>query len=216
MTDVTITQTAGNGTENAGAPIVEGVSKKTAAAVLENLTAAPGATAAELAFALGMGRSTVTKALTALERAGLMVRTAGGWDGKLRRPDIWACAPTTNDDKEDSGEAGEAATADAVTAASAPEATTAQEPAGSGEAAKAAEPTQAESERPVRLGKGQLRQQVADYLAAHPDRDLGPHQIGKVLGRSSGAVANALDRLMRQGKAQRTFDYPSRYRHLSE
>ena len=60
---------------------------------------------------------------------------------------------------------------------------------------------------------GQLRDLVAAHLAGHPDADFSPHQIGRVLGRSSGAVANALDRLTALGQAQLTSEKPRRYRH---
>ena len=60
---------------------------------------------------------------------------------------------------------------------------------------------------------GQLRDLVAAHLAGHPDTDFTPHQIGRVLGRSSGAVANALDRLTALGQAQLTSEKPRRYRH---
>jgi nitric oxide reductase NorQ protein len=42
-----------------------------------------------------------------------------------------------------------------------------------------------------RLGNGQLRRQVAEWLAARP----GPHAVGEIakdLGRSAGAVARAV------------------------
>jgi hypothetical protein len=42
-----------------------------------------------------------------------------------------------------------------------------------------------------RLGNGQLRRQVAEWLAARP----GPHTVGEIakdLGRSAGVVGNAL------------------------
>jgi hypothetical protein len=60
---------------------------------------------------------------------------------------------------------------------------------------------------------GQLRDLVQAHLAANPDTDFTPHQIGRVLSRSSGAVANALDRLTALGQAQLTSDKPRRYRH---
>jgi hypothetical protein len=60
---------------------------------------------------------------------------------------------------------------------------------------------------------GQLRDLVAAHLTAHPDGDFSPHQIGRVLGRSSGAVANALDRLTALGQAQLTSEKPRRYTH---
>lgn len=41
--------------------------------------------------------------------------------------------------------------------------------------------------------------------------EFTPHAIGRVLGRSSGAVANALDRLTALGQAQLTSDKPRRY-----
>ena len=60
---------------------------------------------------------------------------------------------------------------------------------------------------------GQLRDLVAAHLSGHPDTDFSPHQIGRVLGRSSGAVANALDRLTALGQAQLASEKPRRYRH---
>ena len=60
---------------------------------------------------------------------------------------------------------------------------------------------------------GQLRDLVAAHLAAHPGAEFTPHAIGRVLGRSSGAVANALDRLTALGQAQLTSDKPRRYQH---
>ena len=60
---------------------------------------------------------------------------------------------------------------------------------------------------------GQLRDLVAAHLAGHPDADFTPHAICRVLGRSSGAVANALDRLTALGQAQLTSDKPRRYRY---
>ncbi len=60
---------------------------------------------------------------------------------------------------------------------------------------------------------GQLRDLVAAHLAEHPDAEFTPHAIGRILARSSGAVANALDRLTALGNAQLTSDKPRRYRH---
>ena len=60
---------------------------------------------------------------------------------------------------------------------------------------------------------GQLRDLVAAHLAAHPDADFSPHTFGRVLGRSSGAVANALDRLTALGQAELASERPRRYRH---
>ena len=62
---------------------------------------------------------------------------------------------------------------------------------------------------------GQLRDLVRAHLAAHPDAEFTPHAIGRVLGRSSGAVANALDRLSALGQAQLTSEHPRKYKAIT-
>jgi DNA-binding transcriptional ArsR family regulator len=47
-------------------------------------------TSAEIASATGLGRSTVARALAALERADVVRRSPGGRDGGRRRPDRWS------------------------------------------------------------------------------------------------------------------------------
>ena len=61
-----------------------------------------------------------------------------------------------------------------------------------------------------RLGNGQLRRQVAEWLSARP----GPHTVGEVakdLGRSAGAVGNALTTLADRAEASRLAGKPMRY-----
>ena len=61
-----------------------------------------------------------------------------------------------------------------------------------------------------RLGNGQLRRQVAEWLAARP----GPHTVGEIakdLGRSAGAVGNALTTLADRAEAGRLAGKPVRY-----
>ncbi len=61
-----------------------------------------------------------------------------------------------------------------------------------------------------RLGNGQLRRQVAEWLAARP----GPHTVGEIakdLGRSAGAVGNALTTLADRSEASRIAGKPLRY-----
>jgi nitric oxide reductase NorQ protein len=61
-----------------------------------------------------------------------------------------------------------------------------------------------------RLGNGQLRRQVAEWLAARP----GPHTVGEIardLGRSAGAVGNALTTLADRAEASRLAGKPIRY-----
>ncbi|TDD60129.1 MarR family transcriptional regulator, partial [Actinomadura darangshiensis] len=53
----------------------------------------------------------------------------------------------------------------------------------------------------ARSNPGELRGKVAAHLAAHPGAEFTPHEIGKVVGHSAGAIANALDRLVALGEA---------------
>ena len=59
---------------------------------------------------------------------------------------------------------------------------------------------------------GALRNLVAEHLRTFPDTTFTPHQVGKVLTRSAGAVANALDKLTGLGTAQMVTDKPRSYR----
>jgi hypothetical protein len=64
-----------------------------------------------------------------------------------------------------------------------------------------------------RLRAGELRRRVAGFLAAHPVEDpLTPGEIARRLGRSSGAVANALGVLAARGEAEQLSTRPVRYR----
>ena len=61
-----------------------------------------------------------------------------------------------------------------------------------------------------RLGNGQLRRQVAEYLTDHP----GPCKTGEIaraLARSAGAVGNALTTLADRGEASLVPGKPIRY-----
>ena len=161
------------------------------------LSAHPGATAALLAEVTGIGRSTASRCLAALERAGTARRVPGGREGGRRLPDRWHLAKADTPDipsvegGHDAGHAGDSA--------------------GSVGAAAA------------RLGKGALGDLVLAYLAAHangssdgggPDgAGLGPTAIAKGLGgKSSGAVGNALQRLEAEGKVRLVQASPRRYR----
>ena len=57
---------------------------------------------------------------------------------------------------------------------------------------------------------------VEDHLRDHPEAEWGPVAIGKALHRSSGAVANALEILVKQDVARRTSDRPKRYRLVDQ
>ena len=58
---------------------------------------------------------------------------------------------------------------------------------------------------------GALRDLVEEHLRKFPDTAFTPHQVGKVLTRSAGAVANALDKLVSLGIAQMVTDKPRTY-----
>jgi hypothetical protein len=59
---------------------------------------------------------------------------------------------------------------------------------------------------------GGLRDLVEAHLRQFPGAAFTPHQIGKVLTRSSGAVANALDKLVSLGIAELASSKPRSYR----
>jgi hypothetical protein len=74
-----------------------------------------------------------------------------------------------------------------------------------------AAPAATTAARGPRLAPGALHGMVEDYLRDHPDVEFGPTKIGHDLGRSTGAVGNALERLVVSGYAVRMKDRPKRY-----
>jgi hypothetical protein len=62
---------------------------------------------------------------------------------------------------------------------------------------------------------GGLRDKVLAHLAAHPDGEFTPHEIHKVLSHSSGAIANALDTLVKHGEAELATEKPRRFRRAA-
>jgi hypothetical protein len=64
----------------------------------------------------------------------------------------------------------------------------------------------------ARLAPGSLHGMVEDYLRDHPGEEFGPTAIAKGLGgKSSGAVSNALDKLVADGTAVKTNESPKRF-----
>ena len=63
---------------------------------------------------------------------------------------------------------------------------------------------------------GGLRDKVLAHLDAHPDGEFTPHEIHKVLGNSSGAIANALDTLVKLGEAELATEKPRRFRRAAK
>ncbi|KZM68552.1 hypothetical protein [Nocardia terpenica] len=62
-----------------------------------------------------------------------------------------------------------------------------------------------------RLPPGGLRGMVEEFLRDCAGREFGPTAIGKDLGRSVGAVANALEKLVADGIAVKICEAPKRY-----
>ncbi|GAA2456127.1 hypothetical protein GCM10010191_89310 [Actinomadura vinacea] len=58
---------------------------------------------------------------------------------------------------------------------------------------------------------GEMRAKVAAHLAAYPGAEFTPHEVGKALGHSAGAVSNALDRLVEAGRAELVCERPRRF-----
>ncbi|MFE0156514.1 hypothetical protein ACFWY5_55950 [Nonomuraea sp. NPDC059007] len=59
---------------------------------------------------------------------------------------------------------------------------------------------------------GALREEIYAHLTEFPGKEFSPHDMAKALGgRSSGAVANALDRLVQLGDAVLTTERPRRF-----
>ena len=157
----------------------------------------PEATVIELAETAGVGRSTAAKCLAALEAAGTARRVPGGRDGGRRVADRWAPAkprppagqPTADGDVDGGS--------------------TDDRPVEEGTIED--DTIVGKGVRESRLAKGELAALVVDYLSTHPE-ELGPTAVGKGLGRSQGAVANALQRLAVDGRVRLVGESPRRYR----
>lgn len=147
----------------------------TAEKLLAALAKSPGATAAELAEAAEIGRSTANKALAVLEAERRVSRTGRVPEGGRRPPDRW----------------------DLV-----------------GSAPKRGRRTSDfawRTESGPRLGKGELRAMVLAHLQAQHDEAVTPTAVAASLGRSAGAVSNALMKLTVEGAAVQVGEYPRRF-----
>jgi hypothetical protein len=63
---------------------------------------------------------------------------------------------------------------------------------------------------------GALRDKVLAHLDEHPGKEFTPHEIHKVLSHSSGAIANALDTLVKHGEAEVATEKPRRFRRAAQ
>jgi len=63
---------------------------------------------------------------------------------------------------------------------------------------------------------GALRDKVLAHLDEHPGKEFTPHEIHKVLDHSSGAIANALDTLVKHGEAEVATEKPRKFRRAAQ
>ena len=194
------------------------------------LHAHPNSTAADLSAAAKIGKSTAQKILARWAGDGSVTRTPGIADGGRRAADLWAItgvddigdhgddAPAIDAHPRDSARSAlDDPTADASTEPPQAERTEAQQDRASDDATGPA--TAADTgaggrgdATAARLAPGALRGLVEDYLRDHPGEEFGPTAIAKALGgKSSGAVSNALDKLVEDGTAVKTQDTPRRF-----
>ncbi|SFK89311.1 hypothetical protein SAMN05421835_14222 [Amycolatopsis sacchari] len=194
------------------------------------LHANPHSTAADLAAAAKIGKSTAGKILARWAADGSVIRTPGIVEGCRRAADSWAIAdapapadgPTTGTTPTERDVQGCEADGDGSAAISPVTEGTPTDTA-SPEAPTTTEATRPETATPgasdgdgsrqaERLAPGALRGMVEDYLRDHSGDEFGPTAIAKALGgKSSGAVSNALDKLVADGTAVRTKDKPRRF-----
>jgi MarR family len=213
---------ATTGTTGAKPPSVE--------ALLDALRHHPEATAAELAEAAGIGRSTAGKTLASLEARGRVSRQRGTPEGGKATPDRWTLTLDPRADHPDPAGPQPAAEVhvdeSADTTQSPAEALSAEaEPptvglpdTGEAEATVDATPDATkptgkdkDSGSGPRLRPGALRDLVHTWLAERPGQEFTPTRIGKELGRSAGAVGNALATMTDQGEVVQTSSKPRRY-----
>ncbi|GAA1918856.1 MarR family transcriptional regulator [Streptantibioticus ferralitis] len=222
--------------------------------VWDALTQQPGTTAAALAEATGIGRSTAAKALARLEKDGRVRRDPGTPDGNRRVASHWypthpaplhtntpeaqtsdphdsqelptaaPDTPTSPAPDEDSAHEAPAETETSIRSKESTEpaqidsATAEDAPCETAESASAAREESAAPKLTVvtggskqRLAPGGLRQMVLDHLQAHPDGEFTATALSRVIGKSSGAIANALVTLEKHGQARQVNDHPRRY-----
>lgn len=162
---------------------------------LKALAANPEATAADVAAAAGVGRSTASKVLARLTSSGEVRRIEGGRDGARRLPDRFALAsaePAADDGKPEPAEDAAPKAADD----------------GKPKAADDAKPKAACEH----LKPGQLDELVLAYLKDNADSGPhGPATVAKALVRSSGAVGNCLVRLTKAEQVRQDSEKPRRY-----
>lgn len=199
------------------------------------------ATVDTIAQAADTARSSTFKALVTLEKRGLAHRERGIQNGPNRCPDLWRAnhtktTPTSAEAQEEPPAPAPAPaskpvadTTEPATRPDQPTVNTHEEncdtppvnvvPATTAPAQRT-EPSEPSHHAPTtaltggnkRLAPGGLRQLVIDHLNAHPDEAFTATRISRTIDRSSGAIANALETLVRQSIAEQVSERPRTYR----
>ena len=189
---------------SAGGPVLGTDAETVLWAVLSDY---PGASATELAVAAGMAGSTARRILSRWAASGVARRDRD--PDRPRAADRWSAVADSSDTTGTGGSA-PTATDGPYRAESGPVGGDTAVVA-SDNGVGSVDPAQAQQESSVRLAPGALRGQVEDFLRDHPEGEFSPHEIGKALARSSGAVHNALAKLTTVGTARRTSDRPKKF-----
>ncbi len=199
------------------------------------------ATVDNIAQAADTARSSTFKALVTLEKRGLAHRERGIQNGPKRCPDLWRAnhtkAALTPDESPAQEEPATPATpsepvVDITEPATEPDQPTVNAPEENCDTpvpvktvpaaplpTQQTQPSQPSHHVPTtaltggnkRLAPGGLRQLVIDHLNAHPDEAFTATRISRTIDRSSGAIANALETLVRQGVAEQVSERPRTY-----
>lgn len=158
----------------------------------------PGTTARELAELAGIGGSTATKLLAVWATDGQAVRQPGEDTGGRKAGARWAPPEPVDDSPKPRKR----------------DTTTPRRTKADTTDIKATTATSVTDAPPTgRLPKGALHGLVEDFLS-EPDRRDNAYtagEIGRKLGRSSGAVRNALDKLTEKGTVALVQEEPRRY-----
>ena len=204
----------------------------TEAALARALDAQAECTTTELALAAGIGKSTAAKALARWEAEGAVTRfrPADGKPGPARWTHNGEVIPLndndgTDPDNEAAGDRVAEATQDVeaeprLSVVPDPSTSPSSEPDDTSNKGTddrtAIVPSDSMPSKQPRLAPGGLRGLVEDYLHEHRGDSFSPNQIGKALNRSSGAVNNALEKLVADGYAVKAQDKPKRFAATSE
>jgi predicted transcriptional regulator len=192
------------------------------------LHANPDSTASELSDTAAIGKSTAAKILARWAGEGNVRRTCGISEGGRRAADRWSITKTGDSAEVDVEVAPEpppasesADTAVPVTVDQSTDCAAGAGPAVDHAPADVTADTvdedgvsggaRAAGEKAPRLAPGGLRGLVEDFLRDHSSEEFSPSRIGKELDRSSGAVHNALEKLVATGYAVQTNAAPKRY-----